>query len=98
MTANTLPRAAVPVLTSTLQCWQDLGRAHKWTTAVSLGIVLATIAAAEMVGQHIQELLANRAAASTALYMDSVVVPLVQELASKPSLSEQNRSALDQLM
>jgi signal transduction histidine kinase len=98
MTANTLPRAAVPVLTSTLQCWRDLGRAHKWTTAVSLGIVLASIAAAQMVGQHIQELLANRAAASTALYMDSVVVPLVQELASKPSLSAQNRSALDQLM
>jgi hypothetical protein len=51
-----------------------------------------------VVAQHIQELLANRAAASTALYMDSVVVPLVQELAVKPSLSEQNRAALDQLM
>jgi signal transduction histidine kinase len=98
MTANTLPRAALPVVLSAIQWWRDLGRAHKRTSAVSLGIVLVAFAAAQLVGQHIQELLANRAAASTALYMDSVVVPLVQELASKPSLSEQNRSALEQLM
>ena len=98
MTANTLPRANLPLVLSTIQWWRDLGLAHKRASAVSVGIVLATIAAAQLVGQHIQELLANRAGASTALYMDSVVVPLVQELASKPTLSEQNRSALDQLM
>jgi hypothetical protein len=98
MTANTLPRAALPLLASSIHWWRDLGRTQKCTALVSLSIVLATLAAASVVGQHIQELFANRAAASTALYMDSVVVPLVQELASKPSLSEQNRAALDQLM
>lgn len=98
MTANTLPQVALPLVMSVIQWWRALGRAHKLTAAVSFGIVLATVAACSVVAQHIQELLANRAAASTALYMDSVVVPLVQELAAKPSLSAQNRSALDQLM
>jgi signal transduction histidine kinase len=98
MTANTLPQAALPVVMSIIQWWRARSRAHKLTTSVSLAIVLATVTACLVVAQHIQELLANRAAASTALYMDSVVVPLVQELAVKPSLSEQNRAALERLM
>jgi signal transduction histidine kinase len=98
MTANTLPQAALPVVMSIIQWWRARSRAHKLTTSVSLAIVLATVTACLVVAQHIQELLANRAAASTALYMDSVVVPLVQELAVKTSLSEQNRAALEQLM
>jgi hypothetical protein len=83
---------------SIIQWWRARSRAHKLTTSVSLVIVLATITACVVVAKHIQELLANRAAATTALYMDSVVVPLVQELALKPSLSEKNRAALENLM
>jgi len=98
MTANALPQAALPVVMSVIQWWRARSRAHKLTTSVSFAIVLATVTACVVVAEHIQELLANRAAASTALYMDSVVVPLVQELAVKPSLSEKNRTALENLM
>jgi len=98
MTANTLPQATQPLVMSIVQWWRARSRAHKLATSVAVAIVLATVTASFVVAQHIQELLANRAAASTALYMDSVVVPLVQELAVKPTLSEQNRAALDQLM
>ncbi len=98
MTANTLPQAALPIVMSLMQWWRGLGHARKLTAALSLGIVCATLAACSVVGQHVQELFANRAAASTALYMDAVVEPLVQELALKPALSEKNRSALEQLM
>ena len=98
MTANTLSQAASPFVLSIMQWWRACSRAHKLTSSVALAIVLAAVTASFVVAQHIQELLANRAAASTALYMDSVVVPLVQELALKPTLSEQNRAALDQLM
>jgi signal transduction histidine kinase len=98
MTANTLPQAALPLVMSIIQWWRGRSRAHKLTTSVSFAIVLATVTASLVVAQHIQELVAHRAAASTALYMDSVVVPLVQELAVKPSLSDQNRAALEQLM
>src|SRR5262249_8418386 len=39
----------------------------------------------------------NKAAASTALYMDSFVEPLVQELATRTTLSAESRTALGRL-
>jgi signal transduction histidine kinase len=98
MTANTLPQLAFPFLLSVRHWWRGLGRAHKLTAALSVGIVCASIGAGSVVGKHIQELHANRVAASTALYVDSVIEPLVQELTSKPGLSESNRSELERLM
>ena len=98
MTANTLPQGALPLAASAIQWWRGLGRARKLTAALSIGIVCATLVACSVVAQHIQELFANKAAASTALYVDSVVEPLAQELALAPSLSEKNRNALEQLM
>jgi len=51
-----------------------------------------------VVAQHIQDMFANKAGATTALYMDSIVEPLVQELVAKPSLSDDNRAALERLV
>jgi signal transduction histidine kinase len=98
MIANTLSDAAWPVLTSLTQWWRDLGRARKLTAALSIGILCATIYAGSVLAQHIQDLFANKTAANTALYMDSVVEPLVQELVAQSSLSEQHRAALERLM
>src|SRR5215510_6584065 len=98
MTVNTLPQVALPLAVSAIQWWRGLGRARKLTAALSIGIVCAMLAACSVVAQHIRELFANKAAASTALYVDSVVEPLVQELALAPTLSEKNRHALEQLM
>jgi signal transduction histidine kinase len=98
MIANALSDVAWPVVMSATQWWRDLGRARKLTAALSLGIVCATIYAGSVVAQHIQDLFANKAGASTAFYMDSVVEPLVQELVAKPSLSEHNRAALERLL
>src|SRR5262245_47051676 len=95
MIANALSDVAWPVVMSLTQWWRNLGRARKLTAALSIGIICATIYAGSVVAQYIQDLFANKAAASTALYMDSVVEPLVQELVAKPSLSEQNRAALE---
>ncbi len=98
MTANTLPYLTLPSVASLAQRWRGVGRARKLTVALSIGILCATIYAGSLVGQYIQEMFANKAGASTALYMDSVIEPLVQELALKPTLSEENRSALERLM
>ena len=98
MIANALSDVAWPVVLSLTQWWRDLGRAHKLTGVLSIGILCATIYAGSVVAQHIQDVFAHKAAASTALYMDSVVEPLVQELVAKPSLSEQNRAALERLL
>jgi signal transduction histidine kinase len=95
MTANTLPHLTFPFVVAITHWWRGLGRARRLTAALSLGIASAGIGACFLVANHIQELFANRVGASTALYVDSVVEPLVQELASKSSLSEQNRSALE---
>ena len=98
MTACTFPRLASPIVTSVIQWWRSLGRALKLTGALSIGIICATVAACSVVAEHIQELFADKASASTALYMDSVVQPLVQELALNPALSQEKRAALEQLM
>jgi signal transduction histidine kinase len=98
MIANALSDVAWPFVASVGQWWRDLGRARKLTAALSIGIICATIYAGSVLGQHIQDLFANKAGASTALHMDSVVEPLVQELVAKPSLSEQNRAALERMM
>jgi signal transduction histidine kinase len=98
MIATALSDVAWPIMMSATHWWRDLGRASKLTATLSVGIVCATIYACSVVAQHIQDLFANKVAASTALYMDSVVEPLVQELVAKPSLSEQNRTALERLM
>ena len=98
MTANALPDVALPLVTTVTQWWRGIGRARKLTVALSIAIVCATVYAGSVVAQHIQDLFANKAGAGTALYMDSVVEPLVQELAAKPSLSEVNRLALERLM
>jgi signal transduction histidine kinase len=98
MIANSLSDVAWPVAMSLTRWWRNLGRARKLTAALSIGIVCATIYAGSVVAQHIQDVFAHKAAASTALYMDSVVEPLVQELVAKPSLSEQNRAALERLL
>ena len=66
MIANALSDVAWPIMMSATQWWRDLGRARKLTAALSIGIICATIYAGSVVAQHIQDLYANKAAASTA--------------------------------
>src|SRR5262245_65180849 len=95
MIATTLPRAKSPILSGFVRWWHDLGWARKLAGAASIAVICATAYACSVAAQHIQALFANKAGASTALYMDSFVEPLDQELASKPSLSLENRAALE---
>src|SRR5215468_3235230 len=98
MIASSLPRTALPILAGFARWWRDLGWARRLTGAASVALICATFYACSLVAQHIQELFANKAGGSTALYMDSFVEPLVQELASQPTLSVENRAALERLL
>src|SRR5215470_8997453 len=98
MTANAFRPLTPPLVMSASQWWRQLGRARKLTAALSIGILAASIYAGSVVAQHIQDMFANKAGATTALYMDSIVEPLVQELVAKPSLSDDNRAALERLV
>ena len=78
-----------------LERWRALSLERKLKCA---GLVLITGLTAYVcltVGRHIEELLAHKAAASAALYMDSFVEPLVQDLATQASLSPDSRKALE---
>lgn len=61
-------------------------------------MVCGAVYASTVVASHIEAAFAQKAAATTALYMDSAVEPLVQELATKPSLSSENRKALERVL
>src|SRR5262245_22692040 len=98
MIATSLARAKSTMLAGLVRWWHDLGWARKLASAASIALICATVYACSVAAQHIQELFANKAGASTALYMDSFVEPLVQELATKPSLSPANRAALERLL
>src|SRR5215470_3553759 len=98
MAANSLPRLALPLLLPIRHWWQSLERARKLTSLVSLVVVAAVIYVCSFVASHIEQAFGHRAAASTALYMDSFVEPLVQELAGKAALSTENRQALEHLL
>src|SRR5262245_66621999 len=97
MIATSLARAKSAMLAGCVRWRHDLGWARKLAGAASIALICATVYACSVAAQHIQELFANKAGASTALYMDSFVEPLVQELAGKPSLSPENRAALERL-
>ena len=98
MAANSLPRFALPILIPIRDWWQKLERARKLTSVVSLVVVCGVIYVCSFVASHIEQAFGHKAAASTALYMDSFVEPLVQELAGKATLSAENRQALERLL
>ena len=98
MAANSLPRLALPILSPIRGWWQGLERARKLTVTLSLVVVIGVVYVCSFVASHIEQAFGHKAAASTALYMDSFVEPLVQELATKPTLSGENRQALERLL
>jgi len=98
MAANSLPRLALPLLLPIRGWWQALERARKLTVALSVMVVCGVLYVCSFVANHIEQAFGHKAAASTALYMDSFVEPLVQELAVTSSLSAENRQALERLL
>jgi signal transduction histidine kinase len=94
MTSVAFRRGASP-LAPVLELWRAVSVERKLKYAVLLIIVGLTTHVCVTVGRHIEDLLANKAAASTALYMDSFVEPLVQDLVTKASLSAESRRALE---
>jgi len=88
-------RRAISPLAPILGSWRAVSTERKLKGAVLMVVAGLTAHVCFTVGRHIEELLANKVAASTALYMDSFVEPLVQDLATKPSLSPESRNALE---
>ncbi len=91
-------QATLPFSAEPRARWQGLEPASKLFVAACLVVVCGAVYASTVVASHIEAAFAQKAAATTALYMDSAVEPLVQELATKPSLSSENRKALERVL
>ena len=97
MTLVASPRAISP-LAPLLGLWRGVGAERKLKGAVLIIVASLTAHVCLTVGRYIEELLANKVAASSALYMDSFVEPLVQDLATTAMLSPESRQALEAVM
>jgi len=90
-------RNALSPFASVVGLWRAFSAERNLKFVVSLIVLGASAYVCRTVGNHIEDVLANKAAASTALYMDSFVEPLVQELATRTRLSPESRTALGRL-
>src|SRR5262245_8876759 len=78
--------------------WRELDLARKLAGAVSCALVLGMAFIATVAASRTEHAIVHRFAVSTALYMDSFISPRVPQLASRTTLSEANRQALDGLL
>jgi hypothetical protein len=96
--ATTASSRASPLLLSTIEWWRGIARARKIGVALVMVTACLVLYICDEVSDYIEKAYGTQRAASTALYMDGVVEPLVQELAIQPNLSEKNRAALTQAL
>ena len=79
------------------QC-RGLRLPYKFAVGASVLVVCGMAHLGIIVTGHIKDSTVQQSAAAAALYMDSFVERHVQELATKSTLSEENRQALDRLL
>ena len=77
--------------------WQRLSLAGQFALAGSLVLLAGMIVISIWVTRQIEDGVTRNTAASTALYMSSLVEPLVQELAHRDTLSSERQADLDRL-
>ena len=79
-------------------CWNNLASDRKLACATIAAVVCGMGLFGLFVAAHIKDNLVHKAAAATALYMDSFVAPLAQELATRATLSSETRTELGKLL
>src|SRR5689334_10538152 len=98
MSVNITAAARQPLPVQFLGWWLRMERAHKFAIAASILVVCGAVYVCSFLGTYIEEAFGNKAAANTALYMDSFIEPLVQGLSSSPSLPAETRGTLERLL
>lgn len=78
--------------------WEGLSLARQFALAGGVVIVLATLAVGHVVAGRIEAVVVRNSANATALYMESFIAPLMQELSSRPDLGDGNRARIDALL
>jgi signal transduction histidine kinase len=78
--------------------WARMSLAQQYAAASGLVMLLATVVVGLWVSSRIEDAVVRNTANATALYMDSFVVPLAQDLAQKQELSPENLAELQRLL
>lgn len=98
MTALDAPARAAPPAAAGRRRMRAWSLAKQFGLAASAVLLVGMIVIGLWVTQRIEDAVTQNTGASTALYVDSFVTPLVQELAERDELSPETRAKLDQLM
>jgi signal transduction histidine kinase len=78
--------------------WRSLRLPYKVAAVASALVLACMVHLGVVVAGQVRENLIQRSAAAAALHMDSFVARHVQELATKPGLSEESKEALQKLL
>ena len=77
--------------------WSAFSLAQQFAIVGSMVLVCGMLVIGSWVSREIEGAVTQNTAASSALYMDSFIAPLIQELGQKDTLSLENELALDKL-
>ncbi len=80
------------------QVWRGFSLAQQFALASSSVLMIGMLVMGIWVSEKIETGVTQNTATATALYMDSFIAPLVQELADQPRLSPESMQNLDKLM
>jgi signal transduction histidine kinase len=86
------------VVRAILQFWQKLTLAQQFALASLVVILPGAMGIAWWIPQRINDAVIKNAASGTALYMESLMAPLIPELQNKAGLSPETRHKLDTLL
>ncbi|MGI9381525.1 MAG: sensor histidine kinase [Methyloligellaceae bacterium] len=78
--------------------WRGLDLTRQFTIASAVVLLIGMVTIGFWVARQIEDRVIQNTAVATALYMDSIVEPLLQELAEKDTLSDANRKALQEIL
>lgn len=78
--------------------WGEMSLAGQFVLAGGLVMVLAVVAVGFWVSRRIEDAVVRNTANATALYMESFIAPLIQDLATSDHLDPQNGAALSRLL
>jgi signal transduction histidine kinase len=97
MGTNTLTGWPLYLMLHTMAWWRHLSISQKVAGGASAAVILGMAFAATIAATFVKEIILQRSATATALYMESFIAPHVQELATQSTLSDENRDALARL-
>ena len=85
-------------MTTDRKGWADLSLASQFALAGGVVMLIATVVVGFWVAARIEDVVVRNTANATALYMESFIAPLAQDLATSDHISDANLAAIERLL